>query len=86
MKSKNFEEDIKNNVNENEIVEEKIHKIEKNKMNKVEDMYSLLNNTVSVEEDNYKIVKNINQNKNIISNVSQTQLDTIQGKNYNHCK
>ena len=55
-------------------------------MNKMENMYSLLNNNMSVEEDNYKKVKNINQNKNIISNVSQTQLDTIQGKNYNHCK
>ena len=51
-----------------------------------EDGHEEEKHTVTVEEDNYKIVKNINQNKNIISNVSQTQLDTIQGKNYNHCK
>ena len=50
------------------------------------DNYTLLNNNDSIEHDNYEIVKNINQNKNIISNVTQTQLDTIQGNNYNHCK
>ena len=50
------------------------------------DNYTLLNNNDLIEQDNYEIVKDINQNKNIISNVTQTQLDTIQGNNYNHCK
>ena len=60
-------------------------KLEKKQNEK--NIYTLLNNTnVSEELSNYEKVSDINQNKNIISNVSQTQLDTIQGEDYNHCK
>ena len=61
------------------------NKQNENKQN-VKDIYTLLNNNVSGELSNYEKVSDINQNKNIISNVSQTQLDTIQGEDYNHCK
>ena len=61
------------------------NKQNENKQNE-KDIYTLLNNNISEELSNYEKVSNINQNKNIISNVSQTQLDTIQGEDYNHCK
>jgi len=76
-----------NKQNENKQNENKQNenKQNENKQN-VKDIYTLLNNNVSGELSNYEKVSDINQNKNIISNVSQTQLDTIQGEDYNHCK
>ena len=76
-----------NKQNENKQNENKQNenKQNENKQNE-KDIYTLLNNNISEELSNYEKVSNINQNKNIISNVSQTQLDTIQGEDYNHCK
>jgi len=75
-------DDIVEYNNENKQNENKQNE---NKQNE-KDIYTLLNNNISEELSNYEKVSNINQNKNIISNVSQTQLDTIQGEDYNHCK
>ena len=73
------EEDKDENVSKNEMNNTNQVKIEE------ENMYTLLNNDVKMEND-YEVVEDIKQNENIISNVTQTQLDKIQGDNFNHCK
>tara|TARA_B100001564_G_scaffold213571_1_gene179635 strand:+ start:181 stop:750 length:570 start_codon:yes stop_codon:yes gene_type:complete len=75
----------------NGIEDENVSKNEMNNTNQVknkieeENIYTLLNNDVKMVND-YEVVKDIKQNENIISNVTQTQLDKIQGDNFNHCK
>ena len=74
---------VENDTNENNNNEVKNDKLENTLAE--ENMYTLLNNEVKMEND-YEVVEDIKQNENIISNVTQTQLDKIQGDNFNHCK
>lgn len=74
---------VENDTNENDNNEVKNNKLENTIAE--ENMYILLNNEVKMEND-YEVVEDIKQNENIISNVTQTQLDKIQGDNFNHCK
>ena len=74
---------VENDTNENDNNEVKNDKLENTIAE--ENMYTLLNNEVKMEND-YEVVEDIKQNENIISNVTQTQLDKIQGDNFNHCK
>ena len=79
-----FIRDVDNEENETEECDREENEEKKNINNNK--MYELLNNNTSINHDNYEFVQNINQNNNIISNVTQTQLDKIQGDDYNHCK
>lgn len=58
---------------------------ETNNEEKSKETFNLLD-TGNKQQEIYQSIEGISQNQNIISNVSKTQLDKIQGEEVNYCK